>query len=62
VPYFDLSIKGHVPDSTRAQLTERVAREEGRREHDRLLGTDRAVPYFELSLPGSVRVDQAPSS
>jgi hypothetical protein len=55
-PYFALSVRGHLADSARAPLADRESHEEGEGEQDVLLAADRAVPYFELSLPGSVRV------
>ena len=58
MPYFDLSVRGHVADSVRAHWTGRASHEEDRRQQDTLLEADRAVPYFELSVPGSVRVYQ----
>src|SRR5688572_25079125 len=58
VPYFEFSVKGHLTDSARGHPTGRVAHEEPRHDYDMLLGADPAVPYFELSLPGSVRVYQ----
>jgi len=55
VPYCDLSFRGHLTDSARAQFNWCAAHEEDR-EQDALLGADPAAPYFELSLPGSLRV------
>jgi hypothetical protein len=56
VPYFALSVRGHLADSARAPLADRDAHEESPGAHEVRLAADRAVPYFELSLPGSVRV------
>jgi hypothetical protein len=60
VPYFELYVKGHLTDSVRAHLTGSAVDDGDRREHDVLLGTKPVVPYFELSLTGSMRISHVP--
>jgi hypothetical protein len=56
VPYFELSVQGHVTDSSRFPIFEGAAVDERRATNDRVSREKRCVPYCEFSFLGSVRV------